>query len=323
MSYTIKIIEQFLSLVPQFNQLPPETIANLAQQLRPLRYRMGQVMVMREKMQGQVAILCEGQARMLGYDPRTKMPTTLELIKPGQIIGWVNLARGIPCETAMASTEVVCLTLSNQDFANLLEQYPQLKRSFSNKPSLVEIFDLLGIQIEREAQGDLELKELAIAAAKEAEVYFLPPGEHLLHTELTMPLLEPERIWLVSGGGAIEGFAVGDRLEFTKEHQSITVEGSRPARLVSIPRQLWFDYQNDEHQQEAVLSSGISQIARQDGKVQTVNWGEEIEYAPDKLESVETDYDGDRKSKKSEKKDYPFFPWQYNLRGGGCLLPDD
>ncbi len=139
MSYTITVIEQFLALIPQFNQLPPEEITSLSKKLKPLRYRMGQVMVMREKMQGQVAIICEGQARMLGYDPRTKMPITLELVKSGQIIGWINIARGIPCETAMASTEVVCLTLSNQEFYNLLERYPNLKQEFANKPSLVEL----------------------------------------------------------------------------------------------------------------------------------------------------------------------------------------
>ena len=49
-------------------------------------------------MQGQIAIISEGEVRLLGYDPRTKMPTTLDKLKPGEIIGWVNLARGMPCE---------------------------------------------------------------------------------------------------------------------------------------------------------------------------------------------------------------------------------
>ena len=111
---TTKIVEQFLSLVPQFNQLPPEAIAEIAPHLKPLRFGVGKVMIMREKMQGQVAIISEGEVRLLGYDPRTKMPTTLDKLKPGQIIGWVNLARGLPCETAMASTEVVCLALDNE-----------------------------------------------------------------------------------------------------------------------------------------------------------------------------------------------------------------
>ena len=80
---TAQLVEQFLSLVPQFNQLPPAEITKLAQNLKPLRYGIGKVLIMREKMQGQVAIISEGEVRVLGYDTRTKMPTTLVLVCPG------------------------------------------------------------------------------------------------------------------------------------------------------------------------------------------------------------------------------------------------
>ena len=170
-SNTTKIVEQFLSLVPPFSQLPKSAISELANKLKPLRFGVGKVMLMREKMQGQVAIISEGEVRVLGYDPRTKMPMTLDKLKPGEIIGWVNLARDIPCETAMASTEVVCLALDNQDFLQLLAQYPQLQSEFKTKPAKVEVFDLLGYQLEQQAQGDWELAELTSEAAKDARVY--------------------------------------------------------------------------------------------------------------------------------------------------------
>ncbi len=247
---TTKVVEQFLSLVPQFNQLPPKAIAELAPKLKPLRFGVGKVMIMREKMQGQVAIISEGEVRVLGYDPRTKMPTTLDKLKPGEIVGWVNLARDVPCETAMASTEVVCLALDNKDFLELISQYPQLKQEFQNKPAKVEIFDLLGIQLEQEAQGDWELPELATQATAEAQVYYLPPGENLLNTELTAPLTDPNLIWLVSGGGAIEDFPIGSRLELTKDRQSLTVKGTKPARLVAIPRDKWFGNEEETEIEE-------------------------------------------------------------------------
>ena len=237
---TIKIVEQFLSLVPQFNQLPPEAIAEIAPRLKPLRFGVGKVMIVREKMQGQVAIISEGEVRLLGYDPRTRMPTTLDKLKPGQIIGWVNLARGLPCETAMASTEVVCLALDNQYFLELIERYPQLAREYKLKPAKVEIFDLLGIQLEQRAEGDWELVELADKITEVAQVYYLPPGEHQFPNDLTEPLQDPNLVWLVSGG-AIDEFTVGSRLELTKDRQTITVKGDRPARLISIPKTYWFE----------------------------------------------------------------------------------
>ena len=251
---TYQLVEQFLSLVPQFNKLPAEEISQLATKLKPLRFSVGKVMVMRDKMQGQVAIVSEGEVRVLGYDPRTKMPTTLEKLKPGQIIGWVNLARGIACETAMASTEVVCLALDNDEFVRLVEQYPKLSREFKEKPANVEIFDLFGIQLEKEAQGDWKLKDLALEAAPEAEIYYLLPGEHHLNSELTAPLHDPERVWLVSGGGAIEDFPVGSRLGFTKDRQTINVTGDTPARLLSIPRNKWFSSDRKDADGQEIFS---------------------------------------------------------------------
>ena len=244
---TTKIVEQFLSLVPQFNQLPSEVIAEIAPNLKPLRFGVGKVMIMREKMQGQVAIISEGEVRLLGYDPRTKMPNTLDKLKPGQIIGWVNLARGLPCETAMASTEVVCLALDNEYFLNLINKYPQLAAEYRLKPAKVEVFDLLGAQLAQKAQGDWDLAELASKMVEVAEVYYLPPGEHELIGETTKPLRDRNLVWLVSGG-AIDEFSVGDRLELTKDRQSITVKGNQPARLISIPKAYWFDEQVNKDQ---------------------------------------------------------------------------
>lgn len=304
---TKKVVEQFLSLVPQFNQLPPAEIAALAQKLKPLRFGVGKVMIMKDKMQGQVAIISEGEVRVLGYDPRTKMPTTLDKLKPGEIIGWVNLARDLPCETAMASTEVVCLALDNQEFLELIERYPQLQQEFKNKPAKVEIFDLLGIQLEQQAQGDWELAELANQATAEAQVYYLPPGEHPLNTELTAPLQDPNLIWLVSGGGGtIEGFSVGSRLELTRDRQAIAVKGNKPVRLISIPRDKWFD-------PEAAIMVEPPKIEPVDNRIV---FDGDIEEAEGTL-VVDDDYRlPEEEVVTPEKRDYPFYSGKTTLDVG-------
>ena len=303
---TTKVVEQFLSFVPQFNQLPPEAIAKLAAKLKPLRFGVGKVMIMREKMQGQIAIISEGEVRVLGYDPRTKMPTTLDKLKPGQIIGWVNLARGLPCETAMASTEVVCLAMDNQEFLELIEQYPQLQQEFKTKPAKVEIFDLLGIQIEKQAQGDWELGELAATAAQVARVHYLPPGEHQLNTELTAPLKDPNLVWLVSGGGKIKEFPVGSRLELTKDRRSITVADNKPARLISIPKAQWFET-------EPIANGGISTLGAGNEIVPRLDF--EIDEADGPLPEDDYTYH-DEEETPEDKKAYPFFAGKTNLDVG-------
>lgn len=59
-----------------------------------------------------VIIIYQGKGRLLGYDPRTSIPITLELLEPGAILGEISLLREVACETAIASTEVICLTIN-------------------------------------------------------------------------------------------------------------------------------------------------------------------------------------------------------------------
>ncbi|MEL6442406.1 MAG: peptidase domain-containing ABC transporter [Cyanobacteria bacterium J06621_8] len=308
---TTKIVEQFLSLVPQFNQLPPEAIAEIAPNLKPLRFGVGKVMIMREKMQGQVAIISEGEVRLLGYDPRTKMPTTLDKLKPGQIIGWVNLARGMPCETAMASTEVVCLALDNEYFLKLIERYPRLAQEYKFKPAKVELFDLLGTHLEQQAQGDWELEGLANKVLDVAKVHYLAPGEHSLTEEVTKPLRDPNLVWLVSGG-AVDEFKIGDRLQLTKDRLSVTVTGNQPARLISIPKTHWFDPHGD------------SELGFDVFEKSTPNGGELIPSAAftdvdfDDAEGLGEGYtfQGEEEPVDKEKKDYPFIGGKTPLEVG-------
>ncbi|MGK7896885.1 MAG: peptidase domain-containing ABC transporter, partial [Xenococcus sp. (in: cyanobacteria)] len=294
---------------PQFNSLPAAEISQLAGKLKPLRFSVGKVMIMRDKMQGQVAIVSEGEVRVLGYDPRTKMPTTLEKLKPGQIIGWVNLARGIACETAMASTEVVCLALDNAEFIRLIEKYPELSQEFREKPANVEIFDLFGIQLEKEAQGDWKLKDLVLEAATEAAIYYLPPGEHNLNSEFSAPLQDPERIWLVSGGGEIADFPVGSRIGFTKARQTINVIGETPARLLSIPRDKWFSSDRENGEGEAIFSP---QTGQSSNLPVHIPWDQEEIQTDEPLPIIEKEEEevtiGD--------KEYPFVSGRSNLEVG-------
>ena len=304
---TTKLVEQFLTLVPQFNQLPPDEITSLANKLQPLRFGVGKVMVMREKMQGQVAIISEGEVRVLGYDPRTKMPTTLDKLSPGEIIGWVNVARGVPCETAMASTEVVCLAMDNSEFKRLVDTYPFLRKEFKEKPANVEIFDLFGIQLEKEAQGDWKLKDLTLEAAKDAEVYYLPPGKHTINSNLFDPLDDPKRVWLVSGGGEIEDFPVGSPLQFTKDRQFLTVN-EEPARLVSVLRSKWFT----QNAPAPLITTSTANF--QDTLVTTDQW-QNIPESEEPLPTLtETDIEVATVTKNA--KDYPFVAGQTNLEVG-------
>lgn len=141
-SHTTATIQDFLASTSPFSQLAPAVLARLLAKSQMLRYRMGQSILVRENMPTQISIIYEGQARLLGYDPRTGIPTTLQILKPGEILGWVGVLRGVPCETVIASTETICLTLPVADFVALLAQEPTLAAAFRERCALIEVFDL-------------------------------------------------------------------------------------------------------------------------------------------------------------------------------------
>lgn len=229
MTYTTTI-QEFLAGIYPFDQLSSAALVKLSTQCQLLRYRMGQAIFVREKMPAQVAILYEGQARLLGYEPRRQAPVTLKLLQPGEIIGWVSLLRGVPCETAIASTESICFILSASDFLTLLAGEAELSEGFRSTPALVEIFDLLSAELERRADGEANLKELTLQAHKDAVICNLPPEKQ------RSIQLDNHRLWFISGG-APANQPIGTCLN-AEAAITLQVIGSGMTRLVGIPADL-------------------------------------------------------------------------------------
>ena len=290
MTQTTGKIQEFLAQTEPFTNLSPQALADLAQRLQPLRYRMGQTIMVRAKMPKRVAILYQGQARRLGYDPRTQMPVTLSLLKPGAVLGNVNWVRNVACETAIASTEVVCLTLSLSEWGELLEEEPILKSAFCDRPWLIEMFDLLGYQLEQQAQGEGDLKELARQTLNSAKVYYFPPGFHNLSQDVSPE--DQNRIWLVSGGTEIVNYPTGSRINSTEGQYLIEVKGPQTARLVGLPagHSLW------NRQQRSGEAQSTPEAASE--------FEEEIPYA--EAELLEEDPPAVEPTQSDQPRKYPF-----------------
>jgi subfamily B ATP-binding cassette protein HlyB/CyaB len=200
MSYTTVNTETFLKAIAPFDQLSQIALSKVSQQAQLLRYRMGQTIVMREKIPAVISIIFEGQARLLGYDPKSQMPVTLKLLQPGDILGWVGLIRGVGCETAIASSETICVTIKTTEFLTLLQQEKAFASYFNNRSELIEVFDLLAAELQSRADNELlleasdsnSLKELALKLHSQTVVVNLPQD--------SQSELPSDRLWLVSGG---------------------------------------------------------------------------------------------------------------------------
>ncbi|NEP02438.1 MAG: type I secretion system permease/ATPase [Symploca sp. SIO2E9] len=286
MTYTTTI-QEFLGGISPFDQLSSAVRGKLLKQCQLLRYRMGQPIVVREKMPAQVSILFEGQARLLGYDPRRQTPITLKLLQPGAIIGWVGLIRGIPCETAIASTEAVCITFNAKDFFDWLEKESSVAAAFKSRCALIEIFDLLGGEIGNRAEVDSDLKGLAIKAWSKALIYNLAPGKQLSSQ------LDADRAWFISGG-ASANLPVGTRLN-SEAVAFLKVSGPGKTRLVGIPdSMLSAKFLEEETTSPAVSTEVVP----------------EIPYAPTQIEEGSVGYSNEEQAVRRR---YPF------VRGKGLV----
>ena len=285
MTYTTSI-QEFLAGTYPFDQLSSAARSKLSSQCQLLRYRMGQAIVIREKMPAQVSILFQGQARLLGYDPRNGTPVTLKLLQPGEVLGWVSLVRGIPCETAIASTETVCLHLSIKDFLTWLDTEPTLASAFRSRSALIEVFDLLGAELARRAETQGNLKELALQAWSSAVVCNIPRGGQLSSQ------LDANRVWFVSGG-ASANVPVGSCVN-SDEVATLIVNGAGATRLVGIPAQVLFP--------DTPLLSAEATGTPDGGSSSLVPTTEEIPYAPEQPPAADIDAYGGSSSKRN----YPF-----------------
>ncbi|MBN3963093.1 peptidase domain-containing ABC transporter [Nostoc sp. NMS8] len=285
MTYIKSTFPEFLTTLEGFDRLPDGAIANLSEQLQAWRYRIGQKIIGKESLPERITIIYEGQVRLLGYDPQTQMPITLKLLQPGEIIGEIGLLRDVPCETAIASTEVVCLTLSASAYFSFLASYPAFAEARKNRSYLAEVFDIIGSYWQKQAIATLNLRELAEKALPKAKIHYLPSGKTPFNQ------LDSESIWFVSGGSAITDLSPGDRLESDDERDNIQVIGQNPARLVGIhPSDLLLE---DSHQIELVVSDTTSDSAEK----------LDIPYASDEIVPQTLP----QSSNNSLKQKYPFF----------------
>ncbi|MBG1241981.1 peptidase domain-containing ABC transporter [Nostoc sp. NZL] len=285
MTYIKNTFLEFLTTLEGFDHLPDGAIANLSEQLQAWRYRIGQKIIGKESLPERITIIYEGQVRLLGYDPQTQMPITLKLLQPGEIIGEIGLLRDVACETAIASTEVVCLTLSASAYFSFLASYPAFADARKNRSYLVEVFDILGSYWQKQAIATLNLRELTEKALPQAKVQYLPPGKTPFNQ------LDNESVWFVSGGGTVTNLSPGDRLQSDDDRDKIQVIGQNPARLLGIhPSDLILE---DSHQIELAVSDIKSDSAEE----------LDIPYASDEI----VPQIAPQTSKSSSKHKYPFF----------------
>ncbi|MEO1094126.1 MAG: type I secretion system permease/ATPase [Cyanobacteria bacterium J06638_28] len=262
-----------LARIAPFDQLPQSLLAELAQGGQLLRYRIGQPIVRPEALP-QLILILEGQARLLGEDPRTQQPITLSLAEKGALLGIVGLLRGTPCETAIASSEIIALQISSAVFQKALDTEPNFAQVIRNQLYLAEVFDLLTRQVADQAADLGDLSALSRQAYETGIVRYLPYGKQPFTPEAPTSTAEP-LTWFVSSGTIINQ-PMGSRLNLKWAGDNLDVISPQGARLVGLPH-LEMLNALDVGPEDAAAIAPVT-VER-----------DEIPYAPDQLPEPEPD----------------------------------
>lgn len=243
MTYTPEAPAVFLSQVEPFSELSASAQAKLAQIAQYYRYHVGQPIAIRDRLSAQINVVVEGTVRLLGYPSEHSSPVTIERLQAGGTIGAIGMIRGVPCESAIASTEAICLTFPAESFMQVVATEPILKQYFYDRPNPIEIFELLRLELDRHpnqaqllrALGVDSLKDLALKASGFAIVY---------RSAQEIPAVMRNWDWFIASqspdaGSSNNGrtYSIGDRLDLDsfQSKQELRLIGFPPNILQAAP----------------------------------------------------------------------------------------
>jgi ATP-binding cassette, subfamily B, bacterial HlyB/CyaB len=135
-------IQTFLERIAPFDRLSPTHLQFWVGKVKPLRFKMGQKILINTQLPQHFLVIYTGKVRSIGIDTSTSKPVSLQVLAPGALLGGISLIRNLPCETALASEETVCFVLPAADFTALLDRHPDLATVFDT-PHRSEVFDLI------------------------------------------------------------------------------------------------------------------------------------------------------------------------------------
>jgi CRP-like cAMP-binding protein len=240
-------IQAFLQTITPFNLLSVEERRYYLEQMKPLRFRMGQKMLINTQMPRDLLIIFTGKVRLIGIEPDTGRAISLKVLEAGEMLGWISLLRAMPSETALASEETICFVLPAAAFSKLLHQHP----STFNIPHRSEIFDLITRYFQHQnlvLPPDSNLFQLTRAATQSAIISQQLPALHQGQSD---------RLWFNSQA---EAHSLG--LSLTEPPSA-----DRPQRLVGIPAHL--------------ITAAITVADQQQFDDSTITPTALIDYAPD------------------------------------------
>lgn len=150
----------FLKKSPAFEHLSSEDLTWLSLQCKPVVAQTGDELLAPNTYPDYWYLLTAGQARIVYSDPVLHRSATLAYVNPGDLIGWVGLARNLPCEWTTAKTTLELLAFKRSVFTELIERSQHFFHWLESNTSPAEILHVLLPSITSTANYSIPLRDL-------------------------------------------------------------------------------------------------------------------------------------------------------------------
>lgn len=161
----------------------------------------------------------------MGRDPRNGKEVTLAKLETKSLVGATSIVRQVYSKTAIASTDVDCFALPREIFKALLEKYSRFANFYQQNTSLIELFDILGAELNRQADGTADLKQLAFSGLSQTVIRYFPPNKPAD--------LDPNLQWYVSGGQLSKELPVNSNFNPSQVNSTLL---TKSVRLLGISK---------------------------------------------------------------------------------------
>ena len=163
-----------------FSKLSIEEKAKIAETIQPLRLRPGQKLYDFSDLPPGIALIAEGQMRLLALDEREE-PFTLHRLSPGDQAGHIGILRGVTGYALAASQPSLLWLLPQTSFLRVISENTEFTNEF-RKPTIEELYGVSILTTSPLNNTRNEIKDWVSNIITESKdsitVSILTPGEH-------------------------------------------------------------------------------------------------------------------------------------------------
>ncbi|WP_114990860.1 ABC transporter transmembrane domain-containing protein [Synechococcus sp. UW179A] len=193
------------------------------------RFALGQPLCERQFIPGRVLLIESGNARLLG-EQGGRLSTLIRL-QAGSFVGVASLLRAAPCEEVRAASEMVAISLSDEQLLALVNSDPTIAAACRNHLWEAELAALLQQQLDRVAKQSLSLSELLVELLPTARLLDAS-NDGAIRTSLD----KGERLFLASQPAEETEAVLGDELIDPGLIAAMPVDvHGLPMRVIALP----------------------------------------------------------------------------------------